>query len=1149
MKKLILSFIIIFTAIFFAPHLLPVTHAETPSPALIQGTWVQDSEVTFVGKTAARAGSFLDWTLANYNWVQLGSTEANPLIPFWVVIRNIVYAIFALFILSTAFLMIITRGKNLSFAKFIPRFIGIFLLVTFSFGVVQIIYQISDIVQGFFLRNPDVTTQAAHAIISQQNLLNVGFDYSKFVGYRLLDSSGDESAAITLLLTKLTAVTYYAMSAMLIIRKIVMWFFIIISPIFPLLLFYWPIRNTAKIWIGEFFRWALYGPLFALLLAGLVSLWSSAIPLFTYQSNGSIVTKSTQIIYPTVVNILLGGPGQAIAFNNSVNLPETFALYMICLMMLWAVLILPFILLRIFLDYLFNLALAEGMGAKQFIALTNSLVNRPPSPGPSPLPSFPTGAAKALPFGKKLTIPEQTPVVRTVVPAKNARTIPTTTSIEERLNESRPVLTDTSRTNQVMHLMNLSVPTMRDVAVYESAQLSSQSTERTNTQTPAAIQNLQLVARPELARTQSQRDQYEKIRERLVTESRKGNILATNILTAANTTVTNQVTTGDDKQILVTILNNIATPERVSQITEKTTYEQIKETVSKEAQQSNPLATIISQYLMQRTNQDTQVSSSQTQNVNNTNVQHVVENLVNPAATISEVDKQTIILLKEEITREAVLQNPLATQLLNMMQGNAPVSQSAISSITNQITNLSQTNKSVVNYITQTLPKDSEITTDSVATFIQSIANPALLPQGEKEKVETIRETIVQDSAKGDTLAQTLLPVVQSSQNITPELVSKVTSMLSQVKGQVTLQTLMSSLIHAPAPVSAPLQSESLTKFIQKILTVQTLTDPEEKKEILALIEQIKLAASRGDVLAKTLTDLMTRTQSVTQESLLNITQQIRLEDTKNNPVVSTIVAVMNTLEKSVSVEKVKEEVVKAKDKGDKLGALLYAMLMKQRQKKAVGQQVGKAPTNAFPVANRIQTVSIEDYEAVKKIWKDNYKNLDNPMRNGQPVSKGNYIQSDIDDITLAINLLSSPIPEKRQDGMDKVSSILPFLLLGGFSQTEIVGYLKAKQEAAKDVLEDVTAKEEDEDMKVARQTVKAQNTAHLSAEAEESEEPGVPEVSENTPHPIKREEDEQPFLPEKPRDESSGLKPLEDLDNPEPFEKKPLKQFPDDES
>src|SRR3989344_5827267 len=115
------------------------------------------------------------------------------------------------------------------------------------------------------------------------------------------------------------------MSGVLLIRKVILWFFIIMSPVFPLLVLYAPVRNTAKIWIGEFFRWVLYAPIFAILLSGLVSFWRSYIPLmFDF-------TSTMEIRYPTAVNILLGGPGQEVSRTNSINLPDTFIQYIIAL--------------------------------------------------------------------------------------------------------------------------------------------------------------------------------------------------------------------------------------------------------------------------------------------------------------------------------------------------------------------------------------------------------------------------------------------------------------------------------------------------------------------------------------------------------------------------------------------------------------------------------------------------------------------------------------------------------------------------------------------------------------------------------------------------------------------------------------------------
>ena len=100
MRKFLPIFLIfLFLNSIFFTSFKPV-YAQTPNPG-IDGKWVGDSEVTFVGKTGARSGEFLDWVLQNYSWLcvkkntqnQCDNTN-NPLIPFWMIIRNIVYLAF-----------------------------------------------------------------------------------------------------------------------------------------------------------------------------------------------------------------------------------------------------------------------------------------------------------------------------------------------------------------------------------------------------------------------------------------------------------------------------------------------------------------------------------------------------------------------------------------------------------------------------------------------------------------------------------------------------------------------------------------------------------------------------------------------------------------------------------------------------------------------------------------------------------------------------------------------------------------------------------------------------------------------------------------------------------------------------------------------
>ena len=240
----ILVFCVFIQLVFLQfPHAAPVSaQVATPTPSVtftptptvpsslqqnpasqseLPGDWIIDPEVTNIGKNAARAGIFLDWAIQNYDWayVDVGGGKSNPLIPFWITLRNIVYAFLILVVIVGAFTLIVTRGKSVTLRRFIPRFLMIVILVTFSFAFVEFLYQVVDVFQGFFIRPGGIA-------ISQKDLLYIGWKYNEFVGLRALGSENFESAFISLLLVKLTSFTYYAMVGILLIRKIILWFFI-----------------------------------------------------------------------------------------------------------------------------------------------------------------------------------------------------------------------------------------------------------------------------------------------------------------------------------------------------------------------------------------------------------------------------------------------------------------------------------------------------------------------------------------------------------------------------------------------------------------------------------------------------------------------------------------------------------------------------------------------------------------------------------------------------------------------------------------------------------------------------------------------------------------------------------------------------------
>jgi hypothetical protein len=134
---------------------------------------------------------------------------------------------------------------------------------------------------------------------------------------------------------------------------------------------------------------------------------------------------------------------------------------------------------------------------------------------------------------------------------------------------------------------------------------------------------------------------------------------------------------------------------------------------------------------------------------------------------------------------------------------------------------------------------------------------------------------------------------------------------------------------------------------------------------------------------------------------------------------------------------------------------------------------------------------------------------------NGTPVDKHTFIQDDISNITETINLLSSEDQANVDKGMERVANILPFLLLGGFSKTEVISYLKAKMEAAKTVIAAVDTKAEEDDTMVDRQEGTKEGHAEMSMmqelpteesrlkNLEDEKQPGDQNGGDSTPPPV----------------------------------------------
>lgn len=827
MKK-ILPFLVIFVFIFATLFSPVVTFAQQLQNGSTDSRWVIDPEVTFIGKNARRSGDFLNWTLQNYNWVCVKQINANqcdnsnnPIATYWsLIVLYIVVPMLFLVILATSMVIIITRGKSLTIMRFIPRFVAVVLLIIFSYSLLQFFYQITDLIQGFFLRT-NIANSCPPNCISDKDLLYVGWDYNNFVGLRLLGDKYAESAFTSLLLTKLTALTYFVMVFLLLVRKIILWFFIIVSPIFPILLLYYPVRNTGKIWIGEFFRWLLYAPLFAIFLNGLVYLWRHQIPLVFSNPN---IGNPSAIEYPTAVNILLGGPKQIVSPTNSVNLVETFALYVVSLIMLWIVILLPWILLQIFLDYAQNFAPGDTAIMKTLVNMATSRNGTPPAPKPSG-----TGTAITLPFAKKFSVP----VDIKPGPLGAAKEISMTgATLKTAFNQ--PAYVPNARVNaQVLTLARIKLPTIRDIARFDVALRSQDITKQQDVS--RFSQQLLKVANPIIATNVIERNQFKETHEKILQQSHQGNLMATSLLQAANAS-------------------------------------------------SRSITTISTQKM-----------------------KNILQQMANPTLATGAT-KETMIklnsLLKEQSTQK---NNQLAASILSV----------------------------------------TSATSD--------------------QEIQKIKERLL-----------------QSSHN---QLGRAITSSISQ----------------------SEISSWGIRGIIKKIANPTTAATTADRERLTSLRGSLEKASKKGNHLAA---------------SILAINEKTAVSE----------------------IEDLQKRIQEAKEKGEPMAAEITAL--------------AKTEETKLPLVNRIQTVSREDYQAVRDMWRQNYQNLEIPQ--GMASSRIDWINDDIEGIDEAISLLSSQDPDKVQQGMNQVSNLLPFLLVGGFSQTEVIDYLKAKEAAAKDVSAALVAEEEE---------------------------------------------------------------------------------------
>lgn len=978
-KKVLVSCLVLFGIIFSFAMTIGVwgqVYAQNQISATDfvpeQGAWVEDGDVTFAGRNATRATDLIDYALNNYQWSNFNIADANnPFTAIWSWVRNAVYALLLLTILVAAGIIIITRGRSLAVKQFIGRFVLVVVLIFLSFSIIQFIYVFFDAIQSFFLR--DINGNR----ITARDLLFISFRYNEFVGYRKFGVVYDESVSVSLLLVKITAATYYAMFLVLMIRKIILWFFIVISPIFPLLLLFPALRNSAKIWMGEFFRWTLYGPLFALFLGGMVGFWqrwdaNTPLPLNYLACAESAQTVNQNFTekgltfnaedfnrYPTAINILLGGPCQVVSASNNLNSPDAFLQYIVALIMLWAVMLVPWILLRIFLDYFYGFQFGDSNLAKYAAKIRPPGVleqyglsfRRPPNPPAPTSPGYGTGMAKDLPVFESNTTAMGESALATDREFARALTQNLNNAnsqmkgIASSQNQAMSSLADSASSlaseadkQVVAGMTGLGIPTMQDIVKYETGLLNSANSYQSSAHQAGEVLNR--VAGMSSIMTPSERQKSEQARDSLLSSAVAGNVAAAAAVQA------------------IGAIN----PDAVNQ------------------------------------------------SVQNVSDYEAIANITSLGLTDSLNEEQKIAKIKAELQQEVASGNIVAGTLLktlgNVDQNYHAFSASqvtgemeAISRISGLAKESSLTQSEKVSEIVKELEKSSEAGNGLAAVVLNSLTTIDGGPQGERVKVSDL-EAI--NRVMSLTQMSNLTDVQKLNQIKSGLMVENTAG--NQVAGAI-LKTISTA---EKAGVNGGKVDFGQFENIGKIMSVTKNPALSEQEKIARMKTELEASASSGNPLASVMLDSIATTE------------------------------------------------------------------------------------NAFPDVNRVQKVNLSDYEEVRKTWRDNYERLEPPQGpDGHPQTNQQWVSRDLTNIDQVIALLNSKNSEDVKKGRQMVATLLPFLLLGGFSKTEVIAYLKAKQEAAKSVLEDFKKKEGDKEnlIEIDRaKTAVADKVMHQTVDGENSE-------------------------------------------------------------
>ncbi len=987
--------------------------------------WVEDPKITEQGKADERARQFLYWVLSTNAIDQapiLGTIwRTTAMIAFFGVI--IVTAIFGIG-------YIISRKTSYNFnIRIMPTIIklGMMLLyIAFSSALVFLLIQLSEVMMRFFIDTlggsklfniyfsaPSLNTPSAFGQTENS--------YKEFIGCRDLNIRVQEGVNAEMFLLKLTNVTYYVMGVMLILRKILLWFMLFVSPFLALLMPFILVRNIGWIWIGVFFQWLFYGPLLALFLYANSTIWANGIP---FAFNFSRVGKPDGYVFPTGIIITYGGPAQRAlgsgsqqigALNNG-NYVDTFAEYVITLIMLWAVTFFPWWLLRIFRDYC-----CEGIYAMKNILMAMYDQMRGPSPkGPSP------------------STPPNKPTM------KLETDIPVNTNVSVSLGSIEQIRK--TMTQDLTKNLNLKATKMIDVARME-----------TNKQTKQLVnQNLTYLSQPAKLQKPAERQQFMNLRSELFARAIKSDAMAQNILASISTTQSERARI---REKIVKAIPQAITVDQIVGNETKVSKERIK-TIT-----NNYTKTIVNNNeTINNISKTTNISQDKVKNILNSYSQHTSLPPKQIMTTIAKENNTTTNIVKNVLTQSGAI-----GKYAGVVQRTAVTQQLPKEQVTRIISSISSFTSSTVPTVIERITQKANLPAQTVKRFITNTYNNLVTDQAAMQQVtqETnVSATQVQSIVRSyiqniDKPQSTLIKNVSEENHVNAQTASQVIHSSSQV-----LQK-SSSIINNSAK-QQNISEQQAVEIVNNMAQAQIESEkPAEEQIQEPVVKVIAFKTKASETASRNIIQNIMSETSKDTTMIENIQQKTGLQPQQIQNVIHSFTQNVDQPAETI-IQQIHESAGIPKEKVQSVlqttaDAVLSADTVIDEVAKAEGvstedvaktiqseMNVSTAPEEHIEKTISIpQSVSIEDYEQVKEMWTKHYEEGEIPVSD-QIKTRQDWIGQEIVFITNTLNKILSNDEELRQEGLDELGYLLPIFLINNLKGEELIVYLKAKLEAAK---------------------------------------------------------------------------------------------------